>query len=77
MAIQEKLKKATHQFQEHVADKEALERLERFDSEMKKSGIIRPTTYGLPLPDTIQRDFQPFPSSAFDHPCTCELLNQF
>lgn len=77
MAIAQELKKATRQFQEHVVDRDALKRLEHFDSEMKKSGIIRPTTYGFPLPDTIQRDFQPSQQSSFDHSCTGGLLNWF
>ena len=77
MAIAHEITKATQHFQEHVGDRDALERLEHFDSEMKKSGIIRPTVYGFPLPDMIRREPQPSTPSSFESSLAFGLSNQF
>lgn len=77
MAIAHEITKATRLFKEHVVDKEALERLENFNSEMKKSGIIRPTVYGIPLPDTIRHEPQPCTTSSFESSLAFGRSNQF
>ncbi len=53
MTVAQRIEKVTRNYPKQATDKDGLKKLERFDDEMKRCGIIRPTTYGFPMPDTI------------------------
>lgn len=55
MAIVETLKQVVARFPSVSANREELERLQRFFDEAKRAGVVKIREYDLPLPDTIGR----------------------
>jgi hypothetical protein len=56
MRTSDAIKKIAKNFPSQVQNQEAFKRLEQFDTQMKHLGIIRETTYGLPLTDMFSGD---------------------
>lgn len=75
MTVAQKVEKVAQDYPKQVVDKDSLKRLELFENEMKMSGLIRPTTYGFPLPDMSGRCPKGAVSTQWDTSCACEVLN--
>jgi hypothetical protein len=56
MRTADAVRKIARDYPSQISNREAFEKLERFDTQMKELGIIRETTYGLPLTDMFSGD---------------------
>ena len=75
MRTSDAIKKIAKEYPSRVSNREAFEKLEQFDTQMKELGIIRETTYGLPLTDMFSGDERTKPLLAREFSLAYNTLN--